>query len=77
MDSKDLCELSRLAMVVFHDDESPDETKANARLMAAAPELLDTLKHCTEVLRAWCVTKDEEQVINNADALIAKAEGRE
>lgn len=57
-------------------DSSSDERVANARLIAAAPELLAALKQCTGVLRTWCVTKDEEQVINNAEALVAKAEGR-
>lgn len=37
VDAKDHGELSRIAMVAFHDDASGDETKQNARLIAAAP----------------------------------------
>lgn len=40
MDPSDMGELSRIAMVAFHDDKNGDETRANARLIAAAPDLL-------------------------------------
>ena len=42
-DSKDMGELSRIAAVLFHDD-ADGETRANARLIAAAPDLLAALK---------------------------------
>ena len=41
-DSKDMGELSRIAMVLFHDD-ADGETRANARLIAASPTMYDYL----------------------------------
>ena len=41
-DSKDMGELSRIAMVLFHDD-ADGETRANARLLAASPTMYDYL----------------------------------
>lgn len=43
VDSNDTAELSRIADVLFHDD-TEGETKANAMLIAAAPELLAALQ---------------------------------
>ena len=53
-----------------------EEHNANARLIAAAPELLETLK---ELLGAeWMVSNDwggdRETVLSKAEAVIAKAE---
>lgn len=42
-DSRDMGDLSTIATVHFHDD-TEGETKANARLIAAAPELLEALE---------------------------------
>lgn len=49
MDSTDHGELSRVAMVAFHDD-TPGETRANALLIAAAPELLAAIDQVTAAL---------------------------
>ena len=58
-------------------DERPDETMANARLMAAAPELLEAAK---SMVARWPTDQqndgplyDEAQALRSA---IAKAEGR-
>ena len=63
--------------------ESRDEMLANARLIAAAPELLDALKglfeHCTMIHRAWgdgSNQKEADAAIAAGKAAIAKAEGR-
>jgi hypothetical protein len=55
----------------------------NARLLAAAPELLTSLKglfeHCAMVHKHWgtnCNAKEAAQAIARAEAAIAKAEGR-
>lgn len=53
MDANDNCELSRIAMVAFHDDTSHHETRANAKLIAAAPELLAALIACSDQLAGW------------------------
>lgn len=62
---------------------NPDDEEANARLIAAAPELLDALKG----LLGFCDTPisrrrlgenpDRQEMVDIARAAIAKAEGRE
>jgi hypothetical protein len=63
--------------------ESRDEMLANARLIAAAPDLLDALKglfeHCTMIHRVWgdgSNRKEADAAIAAGKAAIAKAEGR-
>lgn len=56
---------------------SRDEILANARLMAAAPDLLSALR---ELVRAWdgttfSVNERMQTALNDADAAITKAEG--
>lgn len=51
VDSKDMDELSFLATVHFHDDQE-GETRDNAKLFSAAPDLLEELRvaiACAEV----------------------------
>ena len=67
-DSKDMAELSRIAAVLFHDD-ADGETRANARLIAAAPDLLEALIGVVKVADRATVE------FNAARAAIAKAEG--
>ena len=67
-DSKDMVELSRIAAVLFHDD-ADGETRANARLLAAAPDLLAALIGVVKVADRATVEFDA------ARAAIAKAEG--
>ena len=67
-DSKDMAELSRIAAVLFHDD-ADGETRANARLLAAAPDLLAALIGVVKVADRATVEFDA------ARAAIAKAEG--
>ena len=52
-------------------DSWDDEMKANARLIAAAPELLDALKLACEVLRA----RGNTGIALHCEKAIAKAEG--
>lgn len=47
---------------------------ANARLIAAAPELLEALKHCADWMAAVTLSEDTP-VLMQARAAIAKAEG--
>lgn len=58
------------------DDETVDVDKAedNARLIAAAPELLAALKQCLLRLRVDC--EEDSDLREDAEAAIAKAEGR-
>jgi hypothetical protein len=51
--------------------ERMDETAANARLIAAAPELLAALKSCIEICDRECIGD-----LTLIHAAIAKAEGR-
>jgi len=47
---------------------TPPNAEANARLIAAAPELLDALKHAVQF--------NSQEWANKAEAAIAKAEGK-
>jgi hypothetical protein len=64
----------------FHDDSDLDECTANARLIAAAPDLLTALKEVlfiAEVSDRWGPeqTKDFLDATSKAESAIAKAEG--
>ena len=70
-DSTDMGGLSVVATVHFHDD-TEDETKDNARLIAAAPDLLEALR---EIARNDPYRQSSAGVI--ARAAIAKATKKE
>jgi hypothetical protein len=81
MDTQDHGELSRVAMVAFHDDASGDETKQNARLIAAAPDLLAALIACHDQLDGWVMEGSldplDAAAVNMAREAIGKAVGTE
>lgn len=52
-----------------------DEAKANARLIAAAPELLKAAKNVTAHLRGDLLSLKDHAVLDLLRAAIAKAEG--
>ena len=55
---------------------SPDEEFANARLIAAAPELLEALEDCVAVMdRELAGLKAIQPELSSARAAIAKATG--
>lgn len=59
--------------------EAGDEARANARLIAAAPELLEACKlivSAFDALKPASAARNEPLQINAARAAIAKAEGR-
>lgn len=63
-------------------NESYPNHEANARLMAAAPELLETLRGLVSLLEGHQIHSDVpadrfHQMLNQACDAIAKAEGRE
>jgi hypothetical protein len=61
-----------------HTCRDADECAANARLIAAAPDLLETLKDLLEVMPPIRVTdKLALEAFAHAEAAIAKAEGGE
>lgn len=70
-DSQDTGELSRIAAVLFHDD-ADGETRANARLIAAAPDLLAALVTAESLLADICVYGEPPELAN-IRAAIAKA----
>lgn len=64
----------------FWRDMNDDEAKANARLIASAPELLEALKAMVkefgyDVVHPYGLVHDEHAAIQSAIAAIAKAEG--
>ena len=59
-------------------DLAPVDRKANARLIAAAPEMLDALRELVEYLDDYCAEEDfDSDTANAARAVIRKATGGE
>lgn len=52
---------------------SSSTDKANARLIAAAPDLLEALEECVALIRNTITTADDLHEIHNADKAIQKA----
>ena len=78
-DSNDMGELSRIAVVLFHDD-ADGETRANAHLIAAAPQLLEALQTTAENLRSWKAASNSgiktfDSWLEVVEEAIAKAKG--
>jgi hypothetical protein len=68
---------NKAAMMLQHDNA--DEGNANARLIAAAPELLKFAKHVLSQIESGAcgyVDGTEAELKSYAAALIAKAEGK-
>ena len=53
-----------------------EEGKANARLIASAPELLESLKDLEIILSGKPYDRDEQKLLEMARAAIAKAKGK-
>lgn len=81
VDGTDHGELSRIATVLFHDD-AEGETNANARLIAAAPDLLEALQSAHDALLVsyplHSIDMDKRgAILGWARAAIAKATGEQ
>ena len=57
-------------------EKTSSEIAANARLIAAAPELLEALRHATAFLTANYADSDMPDILPACRTAIAKAEGR-
>jgi len=73
-----VCEMSEHPVIASgcYREKTDDEHRANARLIAAAPDLFDALKQARRCLAWACEQRPEFQAEYNAvDAAIAKATG--
>jgi hypothetical protein len=73
-----VCGIPEGADLIKHRRDGSDPTEANARLIAAAPDLLEALKRlCDLPCNCPCeIGADEMTAYGQARAAIAKAEGR-
>ena len=72
----DLDEPENSRFIARLSDAWDDEQRANARLMAAAPELLEALQ-AAQVLIAADIIRDDAGCLAKINAAIAKATGQE
>jgi hypothetical protein len=79
-DGVDICSAdnANIGLVYWAENGSRSETRANANLIAAAPELLEALKAChLQMLQSNNSSEYAEEANQMAIAAIAKAEGRQ
>ena len=62
---------------VFHDDKRIPGVMADARLIAAAPDLLEALRSAVNDADAWGLADDECDWLPLARAAIARATGEQ
>lgn len=69
-DGADICSMENYGYFGF------TQVRANARLISAAPELLEALETLTEFCHRYCAESSGKSLyVNNARAAIAKAAG--
>jgi hypothetical protein len=65
--------LAKVYSEAFGDHE---QSEANARLIAAAPDLLEALRECSNIVSVFVIGCDADNAVERANAAIAKAMGK-
>ena len=80
-DGRNICEIAASQRIVFEDKRRHDdfvhshEDEANARLIAAAPDMLAALKEVAEVASSTQSRFTRQAILKYVAAAVAKAEG--
>jgi hypothetical protein len=65
----------QIALAILHEQITPEEWDANARLIVAAPEFLEAAKFFAKAMNHGAKSRALDDSLNMFQAAIAKAEG--
>lgn len=63
----------RAEVLAYSNNGNTNEDLANAKLISAAPDLLESLQYCLKALKAITILKQPETIIKAAELAIEKA----